>query len=196
MGMIISILAIILILLIVVAVLLYTEYDQRGFKRNGIHKNGTEYDDFGYDVDGYDQNGYDCFGYDVNGYNRNGYNKVGYNRDGKNAKGQYNRFYDVHYSKDGFYNPKHFPIIVTNHAKERMVERKVIRNLGDAEKQALDAYCYGRSKRQIKRSSAALIQEIENRYDHSVLLVYRGYIYIFSDDNKLITVYKNDRISL
>lgn len=31
---------------------------------------------------------------------------------------------------------------------------------------------------------------------NSVVLIYRGYIYIFSDDNKLITVYKNDRLPL
>lgn len=174
----------------------YSRYDQRGFDKQGTHKNGTKYDDFGYDAAGYDREGYDQRGYDANGYNRMGYNPRGYNQEGKNAKGQYNRYFDTHYSKDGFCDPKRYPIVVTNHAKQRMLERMPVQNPADAVRLAYDAYCYGRSKRQIKKSSAVLIEEIESNHDGSILLIYRGYIYIFSEDNKLITVYKNDRIPL
>lgn len=187
------------LLVVVVAIIFiyrHTKYKRKGFNRKGIHKNGTKYDDFGYDVRGYDKSGFDHQGYDVNGYDRVGYNRQGYNRFGKNLKGQYNRLFDVHYSEDGFCNPQLYPIGVTDHAKERMIERMHIRNVQDVYKIAHDAYCYGRSKRQIKKSSTVMIEEIENRHNSSVLLVYRGYIFIFSDDNKLITVYKNDRIPL
>ena len=81
-------------------------------------------------------------------------------------------------------------------ARERMIERMHIQNVQDVKKIAFDAYCYGRCKRQIKKSSTVMIEEIESRHKGCVLLVYSGYIYIFSDDNKLITVYKNDRIPL
>lgn len=172
------------------------KFDDHGFDKQGIHKNGTKYDDSGYDVRGFDRSGYNRQGYDISGYDCNGYNRSGYNRQGKNIKGQYNRFFDSHYDKDGFCNPMLHPVIVTNHARQRMIERMQVRNIQDIERIAQDAYCYGRSKRQLKKSSAALVEEIENRYECCVLLIHRGYIYIFSEDNKLITVYKNDRIPL
>lgn len=187
-------------LLVVVAAIIFIyhckKYNSKGFNRKGIHKNGTKYDDFGYDVRGYDKNGFDHQGYDANGYDRTGYNRQGYNRFGKNAKGQYNRLFDVYYSEDGFRNPRLYPIGVTNHARERMIDRMHIQNVQDVEETAFDAYRYGKSKRQIKKSSTVIIEEIESRHKNSVLLVYKGYIYIFSDDNKLITVYKNNRIPL
>lgn len=193
MGTLFSIAALVLLLIVLRR---STKYDRRGFDRKGLHRNGTKYDDSGYDVTGYDRNGYNRQGYDANGYDCFGYNQKGYNREGRNSKGQYNRYFDIYYKKDGFCNPKKYPVIVTTHARRRMVERMRLPNPRDAEKLTLDAYCYGRSKRQVKKSSAALMEEIENRYAHSVLLIYRGYIYIFSEDNKLITVYKNDRIPL
>lgn len=199
-----NVLALIILLAVIIVYLVYRflKYDSRGFDRKGIHKNGTKYDEWGYDVGGYDPDGYNRFGYDVEGYDRNGYNQNGYNQEGKNAKGQYNRFFDVlnyktsEYNRDGFLNPKWHPVIVTNHAKQRMIERMSSVKMNDIEQLAMEAYCFGRGKRQIKRSSAAWIEEIENRYDSSVLLIYQGYIYIFSEDNKLITVYKNERILL
>lgn len=173
-----------------------TKYNHRGFDRKGIHKNGTRFDDLGYDAEGYDKSGYDCQGYDRTGYNRTGYNHHGYDRNGKNEKGQYNRLFDVHYTEDGFQNPRLYPIGVTNHAKERMAERMHIYDMKDIRKTVLDAYCYGRSKRQIKKSSAALLEEIENKHERGILLIYRGYIFVFSEENKLITLYKNERIPL
>ena len=69
-------------------------------------------------------------------------------------------------------------------------------NERDISKIVVEAYSYGRSKRQLRRSSAALVEEIENQHEQGTLLIYKGYIYIFSDDNKLITLYKNERIPL
>lgn len=187
-----------LLAVVVAIIFIYhcTKYNSNGFDRKGRHKNGTKYDDFGYDARGYDKNGFDRQGYDVKGYDCVGYNRQGYNKFGKNAKGQYNRLFDLYYSEDGFRNPRLYPIGVTNHARERMMERMHIQNVQDIEGISFDAYRYGKSKRQIKKSSSAIIEEIENRHKSSVLLVYRGYIFVFSDDNKLITVYRNDRIPL
>lgn len=177
---IIIIVAIFLVLLLMVVVF-RNFHDARGFDRNGIHWNGTKYDEFGYDI---------------NGYNREGYNKRGYNQEGRNSKGQYNRSFDTNFEKDGFYTSRTSFVIVTNHAKQRMLERLPSRLVHDVDKLAYEAFCYGKSKRQIKKSSTMLIEEIENRHDGSVVLVYNGYIYIFSKDCKLITVYKNTKIPL
>lgn len=76
------------------------------------------------------------------------------------------------------------------------MERMSVENLREFEILALKAYCFGKSKRQVKKSSAALMEEIEGNYENSILLIYSGYIYVFSKDNKLITVYRNDRIPL
>lgn len=191
---------IIIIALIVLLIIAFkcrkTKYDRRGFDKNGIHKNGTKYDEFGYDYTGYDRNGYDCQGYDNDGFDRSGYCKAGYNREGKNCKGQYNRIYDLNYGKDGFDSFERYPIGVTNHARQRIMERMFIKNPCDIDKLVREAYCYGKSKRQIKKSSAFLMEEIENNHENSILLIYRGYIYVFSKDNILITVYKNERIPM
>jgi len=76
------------------------------------------------------------------------------------------------------------------------MERMNITNPYDIHKLAREAYCYGKSKRQVKKSSAALIEEIENRHENGIVLIHKGYLYIFSEDNTLITVYRNDRIPL
>lgn len=172
----IIIIVITFLLLLLIVFLFRNFHDEQGFNRNGIHRNGTKYDDFGYDVNGYDRSGYD--------------------QEGRNSKGQYNRIFDTNYGKDGFYNPELYPIIVTTHAEQRMIERLPSRLVHDVDKLAYAAFCYGKSKRQIKKSSTMLIEEIENWHDGSVVLVYNGYIYIFSKDCKLITVYKNTKIPL
>ena len=186
----------ILILALLVVILFRRKYNSRGFDRKGMHRNGTRFDDFGHDVRGYDRDGYDRQGYDQNGYDTEGYNRNGYNQVGKNRKGQYNRLFDVYCEEDGFYSIHRYPIGVTNHARQRMMERMLLQNPHDVEKRAYEAYCYGKSRRQVKKSSAILMEDIENRHDHSNVLIYRGYIYIFSKENVLITVYKNDRIPL
>ena len=158
------------------------KYNHRGFDHNRIHKNGTKYDDFGFDF----------YGYDVEGYNKYGYNAVGRNR-----KGQYDRFFDTKaYDAEGFYNPGNYPIALTMHARERFSERLGINDFQQMHKYTMDAYRFGKSKRQIKKSSAYLVDEIEQKYDNSIVLIYKNYIYIFSCENVLKTVYKNDRIPL
>lgn len=176
--------------------------NSRGFNRKGIHKNGSKYDDSGYDVHGFDRNGYNRLGYDISGYNSEGYNQSGYNKFGRNAKGQYNRLFDIQnyttssYSADGFLNPDRYPISVTSHAEARILERISHKATSEIQQLVKDAYCFGKSKRQIRRSSTALIETIESKYGTGIVLIYHGYIYIFSEDNRLITVYKNDHIPL
>lgn len=171
-------------------------YDSRGFDRKRLHRNGTRFDDTGFDFRGLDAGGFDRRGYDLRGYDRRGFDRTGYDRHGKNAQGQYDRLHDPEASADGFLDLRLYPIGVTTHARQRIAERLPARVSGNADALAQEAYRHGRSKRQIKKSSAALIEEIEARYENSVVLIHRGYIYIFSEENTLITVYKNDRIPL
>ncbi len=157
-------------------------YNYRGFDNNHIHRNGTKYDEYGFDY----------FGYDKHGYNQQGYNKFG-----KNEKGQYNRYFDTTSSdEEGFLSTHTHPVSLSTHARERMQERIGIYNSCDMDKCAEDAYRFGKSKRQIKKTSAYLVEEIEQRYDNSVVLIYKNYVYVFSSDNVLKTVYRNNRIPL
>ena len=157
-------------------------YDRRGFDHNHIHRNGTKFDD----------DGYDYFGYDANGYN-----KDGYNTSGRNSKNQYNRFFDTQAcERDGFYSPQWHPVIITPHAEGRIEKRLGIKDKYKLKRQAMDAYRYGKSKHQIKKSSTCFIEEIEQKHENSVILIYKGFIYVFSRENVLITVYKNEKIPL
>ncbi|MBP3494536.1 MAG: hypothetical protein J6J83_08030 [Oscillospiraceae bacterium] len=207
-----AIILLLLLFVILALVLRKDKYDKNGFNRRRIHRNGTKYDDQGFDYWGYDRSGYDrCgynrygydrsgydrYGYDRYGYDRSGYNRQGYNTSGKNAKGQYNRCYDEHGLRaDGFCDPCRYPIALTDHARERMRERLGITDFRKMDAAAREAYQYGRSARQIKKSAAAMAREIEQRHDGKIVLIHRGYIYIFSEENVLITLYKNDRIPL
>ncbi len=163
-------------------------YDYRGFDKNHIHKNGTKYDDYGYDFYGFDKNGFDRQGFNING---------------KNNKGKYNRKYDrksyinrERCNDDGFYDYRIFPIGITDHARERIRERIGITESKRVNDLVDEAYCYGKSARQIKNSSAMLVREIESREDDSIVLIYRSHIFIFTQDNTLKTVYRNDKIPL
>lgn len=128
----------------------------------------------------------------------------GYNHYGINAKGQYNRLYDRAvfrtkvYSAEGFLNPAQYPVGVTDHARERMQERMGIVSHRKMDLLALDAYQFGKSALQVPKSAAARMREIEQRDADApkVVLLYRGYVYIFSRDNSLITVYENTNIRL
>lgn len=158
------------------------KYDRRGFDNNRNHKNGTKYDDFGFDF----------YGYDIEGYS-----KQGYNRYGKNRKGQYDRFFDITSCEcEGFYNLKNYPITLTTHARERFCERLGITDFKKMDMFTIEAYRFGKSKRQIKKTSAYLVDEIEQNHDNSVVLIYKNTIYIFSCENVLKTVYKNNKIPL
>lgn len=158
------------------------KFDKRGFDHNHIHMNGTKYDDYGFDY---------C------GYSAAGYNLEGYNRDGKNREGKYDRFRDTRsQEEEGFYDPFVYPVALTTHARERFAERLGIYDNRKMNDMTFDAYAYGKSKRQIKKTSAYLVEEIEQEHENSILLIYRNYIYVFSRENVLITVYKNDRIPM
>ena len=157
-------------------------YDARGFDHNHIHKNGTRYDD----------DGFDFYGFDANGYGRNGYNVHG-----KNVEGQYDRLHDTTSGdEEGFWFPSVCSVSLTDHAKLRFRERLGIDDSRKMLKFAVAAYQYGRSKRQIKKTSAYLVEEIEMRYDNSIVLIHKGYIYVFTPSKVLKTVFKNERIPL
>lgn len=133
--------------------------------------------------------------YDSEGYNRQGYNEVGRNRQGK-----YNRYYNVKcyktglYSEEGFLNIRGNPLYLTNHARDRMHERMGIDDSRKMMEIAFEAYQFGKSKFQLMKSERAIIEEKEEEYGNSVILIYRGFCYVFTENNGLKTVYKNERI--
>ena len=133
--------------------------------------------------------------YDSEGYNRQGYNEVGRNRQGK-----YNRYYNVKcyktdlYSDEGFLDIRKNPLYLTNHARDRMRERMGINDTDGMWELAFEAYRFGKSKLQLMKSERAIIEEKELEYGDSVILIYRGFCYVFTENNGLKTVYKNDRV--
>lgn len=133
--------------------------------------------------------------YDSEGYNRQGYNEIGRNRQGK-----YNRYYNVKcyktdlYSEEGFLDIRKNPLYLTNHARERMYERMNIKDSYRMDELAFEAYQFGKSKLQLMKSERGIIEEKELEYGDSVILLYRGFCYVFTENNGLKTVYKNDRI--
>ncbi len=133
--------------------------------------------------------------YDSEGYNRQGYNEVGRNRQGK-----YNRYYNVKcyktdlYSEEGFLDIRKNPLYLTNHARERMYERVGIRESYRMDELAFEAYQFGKSKLQLMKSERGIIEDKEQEYGDSVILIYRGFCYVFTENNGLKTVYKNDRV--
>ena len=133
--------------------------------------------------------------YDSEGYNRQGYNEVGRNRQGK-----YNRYYNVKcyktdlYSEEGFLDIRKNPLYLTNHARERMYERMGINDSYRMEELAFEAYQFGKSKLQLMKSERGIIEEKEQEYGDSVILIYRGFCYVFTENNGLKTVYKNVRV--
>ena len=135
--------------------------------------------------------------YDEEGYNRQGYNEVGRNRQDK-----YNRFYNVKcyktnlYSEEGFLDIRLNPLYLTNHARDRMRERMGINENNKMDVLAFEAYQFGKSKLQLMKSERGIIEEKEQEYGDSVILIYRGYCYVFSENNGLKTVYKNDRVKI
>ena len=135
--------------------------------------------------------------YDSEGYNLQGYNEVGRNRQGK-----YNRFYNVKcykaglYSDEGFLDIRKNPLYLTNHARERMLERMGISDIRKMNQLAFEAYQFGKSKLQLMKSERGIIEEKEQEYCNSIILIYRGYCYVFAENNGLITVYKNERVRI
>lgn len=136
----------------------------------------------------------------VSEYDSEGYNRHGYNEAGRNRQGRYNRFYNVKcyrnglYSEEGFLDIRRNPLYLTNHARARMKERMGISDSFKMDEVAFEAYQFGESKHQLMKSERGIVEEKEKEYTNSVILIYRGYCYVFSDNNGLITIYKNDRI--
>ena len=135
--------------------------------------------------------------YDSEGYNRQGYNEVGRNRQGK-----YNRYYNVKcyktdlYSEEGFLDIRKNPLYLTGHARTRMRERMGIQDPRRMKALAFEAYQFGKSKLQLMKSERGIIEEKELEYGDSVILIYRGYCYVFTENNGVKTVYKNDRVRI
>ena len=133
--------------------------------------------------------------YDSEGYNQQGYNEVGRNRQGK-----YNRYYNVKcyktnlHSEEGFLDIHENALYLTNHARKRMYERMGINDADRMWELAFEAYQFGKSKLQLMKSERGIIEEKEMEYGDSVILIYRGYCYVFTENNGLKTVYKNDRV--
>lgn len=103
--------------------------------------------------------------------------------------------YRENYALDGFYNPRKYPPALTDHARQRMHERLHINSDAMMEKYLQDAYTYGKSARQLSRNAAYQVRRIEEKEDKIVLL-YKNYVYIFSEENVLITVYENENIKI
>jgi len=135
--------------------------------------------------------------YDSEGYNQQGYNEVGRNRQGK-----YNRYYNVKcyktglYSEEGFLDIRKNLLYLTNHARERMCERMGIKDSRRMNELGFEAYQFGKSKLQLMKSERGIIEEKELEYGDSVILIYCGYCYVFTENNGLKTVYKNDRVRM
>ena len=136
----------------------------------------------------------------ISAYDSEGYNRQGYNEVGKNRQGKYNRLYNVKcyrselYSEEGFLDIRKNPLYLTNHAQCRMRERMDIHEPRKMKALAFEAYQFGKSKLQLMKSERGILEEKEREYGNSVILIYRGYCYVFTENNGLITVYKNDRV--
>lgn len=98
------------------------------------------------------------------------------------------------YSEEGFLDIRKNPLYLTNHARERMYERMGINDSYRMEELAFEAYQFGKSKLQLMKSERGIIEEKEQEYGDSVILIYRGFCYVFTENNGLKTVYKNDRV--
>ncbi len=135
--------------------------------------------------------------YDSEGYNQQGYNEIGRNRQGK-----YNRYYNVKcyrtslYSEEGFLDIRKHPLYLTDHARGRMYERMGIQDFRKMQALAFEAYQFGKSKMQLMKSERGIIEEKEAKHDGCIILIYRSYCYVFTENNGLKTVYKNDRIRI
>lgn len=169
-------------LLLIYYALRWRDDDHHSLGSQPVHTNDTKYDSGGFGLDGYDADGY---------------NRQGYNRKGKNRKGQYNRMFDTFSCKEeGFCELGHSFVALSSHAILRFHERMGITERRKMERIALDAFRFGKSKRQIKKSSAYWIEEMERNHDNGIVLIYHNYIYVFTQDRVLKTLFPNDRIEI
>lgn len=130
------------------------------------------------------------------------YDQQGYDKNGKNDQGKYNRFYDVkafqsdRHNADGFLDPRKYLVGLTDHGRQRMTERLGIQYYDEMYNLVFEAYQFGKSVRQVPASAAAQMEEKQKKYGNGIPLLYRNHLYVFSPDNVLITVCKNDDIVL
>lgn len=95
------------------------------------------------------------------------------------------------YYEDGFFDPNKYRFALTDHARERMAERLGIYDYDEMNELAFKAYKFGKSARQVNQKTATRLRKIETKNENSVALLYDGWVYIFSKENVLITVYEN-----
>ena len=86
------------------------------------------------------------------------------------------------------------PLYLTNHARDRMRERMGIHDLHRMNSLAFEAYQFGKSKMQLMKSERGIIEEKEAKHNGCIILIYRNYCYVFTENNGLKTIYKNDRV--
>lgn len=84
------------------------------------------------------------------------------------------------------------PVALTDHAIMRMKERMGIRNEDRMLHLAQQAYRYGSRAEDLSRKAAILMRKKQKEYGNSTMVIHKGFIYVFSNDRVLITVYKND----
>lgn len=83
-------------------------------------------------------------------------------------------------------------VTLTDHAIMRMEERMDIRNEDRMLHLAQQAYQYGNRAEDLPQKAAILIRKKQKEYGNSTMVIYKGFIYVFSNDRVLITVYRND----
>lgn len=91
-------------------------------------------------------------------------------------------------------NPQIYSIAVANHAEERIYERYPNGENLNTDKLVQEAYAYGKSSFHVTRTSSVFLKDIETRYENGTALLYNRYIFIFSEENVLITMYKNEKV--
>ena len=75
-----------------------------------------------------------------------------------------------------------------------MTERMGIYEAHKMDALAFEAWKFGKSKLQLMKSERYIIEEREQSSGNVVILIYRGYCYVFTENNGLKTVYKNNNI--
>ena len=73
---------------------------------------------------------------------------------------------------DGVLDFRYITYFYYSYARERIQERLGISEFQKMDLQTVDAYRFGKSKRQIKKTSAYLVDEIEQRHNHAIVLIY------------------------
>ena len=84
------------------------------------------------------------------------------------------------------------PIALTDHAIMRMKERMGIKSVNKMLRLACRAYRYGKRVEDLPQKAAILMRRKQKEYGNSTMVIYDGFVYVFSKDRALITVYENN----